>query len=197
MRSKLCSYCNQIKDLTEYEPAKSGRIVNYCNSCRERRNASCAKAFRKRKKDIDKGLIQTCTICKTDKTIDAFDTKTANTSGYSLQCRACLRNRKIGINRDSKYCPICELRLPKSGFYKLTASHDGYQFRCKHCATGNTQQKVLKYCPICKEKRHVEHFLVSRTELDGRFFKCKGCCNTSSIYERRDHAKWMQTRMVS
>ena len=149
--SKVCTNCNQNKQLTDYnkDKRKSDGLQYSCKSCQYIKG----KHYQDNNKQINAYKIynehdvKTCSKCKQIKSITGFRINKTKSDGLQNSCKSCEsiirnnsrnNNRRINNNRiytenDIKTCLKCIQQKLYTEFNKCISDKTGLDSYCKNC----------------------------------------------------------------
>ncbi len=137
-----------------------------------------------------------CSRCCFAKPTKYFNIETGRCTGYSAQCKVCLKlkreNHKANLptlDQDSqRICDQCGDTKKVRDFNQNKAYKDGYYPMCKVCldeqqesrgVLGQTNEPAeYKTCAKCKENKVSSEFCKDRRRVDGLCNHCKICHNS-------------------
>jgi len=216
MKSKVCSKCEEEKDVTEfyykkYTPPKTyknkvkkipkeGYLSKCCKIC-ENKDSYLKKGYQKKswKNDslIQKGL-KVCSKCKTKSTLNNFSKDNNIKCGYSSWCKSCQNNkekkekeRQKRREKNPEYYDFIDERkiLLKKG-----------KCRCIKCKiikpiTDYSNSKYKSYCIKCTMERDKERRVEKLLNLDSEYFiKKEGYRKTKVSLDKLNKRIWKYIR---
>lgn len=194
---KKCGNCKILKGITEYSFVKKGGSSrrSQCKDCRRIKD----REYRKKLKSLEKPIRteKECTKCKLVKKISKFQIQNTKASGYSSQCKDCIKDTKkstIHKNRTSnkkrstedRKCRVCKKFKSWDSYYNSSISKSGYSYDCKECDRKSSQLRSKRRNELAKHRRNSNPLELLKDRLRSRTylaFKTKNYSKSSKTRE--------------